>query len=225
MRASCRLTQLRCWVVPGRDSSSSASSGRRVPSLHSAVELNLAAIPPGTLVLPLRRQASKSLPGVQDTAVPAVGADSVRHPVFASDASLLPQIRAARHRLRGSARISGVASCIYSKVSACSRSPWYPAQPSVLRSLLWAVPAQAGEAVFPPTAPGSSAAPGSLRSPFRGAPEPAALRFKTASPATLHFVPRPMALEDLQAAPASRSEGTPAKSPARTPPPARLPAP
>ena len=45
-RASCRLTQLRCWVVPGRDSSSSASSGRRVTSLHSKVEFNLAAIPP-----------------------------------------------------------------------------------------------------------------------------------------------------------------------------------
>ena len=41
-----RLTQLRCWVVPGRDSSSSASSVRRVPSLHSKVEFNLAAIPP-----------------------------------------------------------------------------------------------------------------------------------------------------------------------------------
>ena len=73
-RASCRLTQLRCWVVPGRGSSSSASSGRRVPSLHSKVEFNLAAIPPGTLDLALRRQATKSLPGVQDTAVPAVGA-------------------------------------------------------------------------------------------------------------------------------------------------------
>ena len=34
-----RLTQLRCWVVPGRDSSSSASSGRRVTSLHSSVRL------------------------------------------------------------------------------------------------------------------------------------------------------------------------------------------
>ena len=39
VRASCRLTQLRCWVVPGRDSSSSASSVRRVPSLHSSVRL------------------------------------------------------------------------------------------------------------------------------------------------------------------------------------------
>ena len=129
---------------------------------------------------------SQSLPGVQDTAVPAVGADCVSHPVFASEASLLPQSRAASRRLRSSARISGVASSIYSKVCARSRLPWYSAQPSVLRSLPWAVPAQAGEAVFPPTAPGSSAAPGSQRSPFRGAPEPAALRFKTASPATLH---------------------------------------
>ena len=225
VRASCRLTQLLCWVVPGRDSSSSASSGRRVPSFHSKVEFNLAAIPPGTLDLPLRRQAAKSLPGVQDTAVPAVGADSVRHPGAGLWLPPTSCFRAASHRLRGFARISDVTSCIYSKVSACSRSPWYSARPSVLRSLLWAVPAQAGEAVFPPTAPGSSAAPGSPRSPFRGAPEPAALRSKTASPATLHFVPRPMALEDLQAAPASRSEGTPAKSPARTPPPARLPAP
>ena len=39
VRAVLRLTHLRCWVVPGRDSSSSASSGRRVPSLHSAVRL------------------------------------------------------------------------------------------------------------------------------------------------------------------------------------------
>ncbi len=56
LRASCLLTQLRSWVVPGRDSSSSAVSVRRVPSLHSKVKFNLAAIPPGTLVLTLRRQ-------------------------------------------------------------------------------------------------------------------------------------------------------------------------
>ena len=35
------LRSIRCWVVPGRDSSSSASSVRRVPSLHSAVSLRL----------------------------------------------------------------------------------------------------------------------------------------------------------------------------------------
>ena len=38
-RASCRLTHLRCWVVPCRDSSSSAGSVRRVPSLRSSVRL------------------------------------------------------------------------------------------------------------------------------------------------------------------------------------------
>ena len=41
MRASCRLRQLRCWVAPGRDSSSSAGSVRRVPSLRSSVSLRL----------------------------------------------------------------------------------------------------------------------------------------------------------------------------------------
>ena len=35
------LRSIRCWVVPGRDSSSSAGSVRRVPSLHSAVSLRL----------------------------------------------------------------------------------------------------------------------------------------------------------------------------------------
>ena len=126
---------------------------------------------------------------------------------------------AARHPLRGSARISDVASCIYSKVSACSRSPWYPAQPSVLRSLPWAVPAQAGEAVFPPTAPVSSAAPGSPRSPLRGAPEPAALRFKTASPATLHSLRSFRALghwETLSRAPARTTSRNRTTSPAST---------
>ena len=35
------LRSVRCWVVPGRDSSSSAGSVRRVPSLHSSVSLRL----------------------------------------------------------------------------------------------------------------------------------------------------------------------------------------
>ena len=41
VRAVCRLRQLRCWVAPGRDSSSSAGSVRRVPSLRSSVSLRL----------------------------------------------------------------------------------------------------------------------------------------------------------------------------------------
>ena len=35
------LRSIRCWVVPCRDSSSSAGSVRRVPSLHSSVSLRL----------------------------------------------------------------------------------------------------------------------------------------------------------------------------------------
>ena len=65
-RASCRLTQLRCWVVPGRDSSSSASSGRRVPSLHSKVRLRRVY----TCLLFLHTSAGKnparSVPGRQE---------------------------------------------------------------------------------------------------------------------------------------------------------------
>ena len=76
-RASCRLRQLRCWVAPGRDSSSSASSVRRVPSLRSSVRLRRGY----TWALFLQTSAgvnpAGSLPGAQDAAVPAAGADSV----------------------------------------------------------------------------------------------------------------------------------------------------
>ena len=49
-----------------------------------------------------------------------------------------------RHRLcRFLPRINAVTSYLNSKVSACSRRPSSPASPSVRRSLLWAVPAQA----------------------------------------------------------------------------------
>ena len=92
---------------------------------------------------PSSAKTPQSLPGVQDTAVPAVGADSVSHRRSVRQHTPPPRIRAARHRLRGSARISVVASCSYSKVSACSRIPLYPASKPVRRSLLWAVPAQA----------------------------------------------------------------------------------
>lgn len=173
-------------VKPGRYSSR--------PCVIFALRAVLACVP--HRCGPSSAKTPQSLPGVQDTAVPAVGADSVSHRRSVRQHTPPPRIRAARHRLRGSARISVVTSCIYSKVCACSRRPLYPASEPVRRSLLWAVPAQAAEAVFPPFAPVSSAAPGSPRSPFRGAPEPAAPTHKTASAATLHFVPRPMALPD-----------------------------
>ena len=99
VRASCRLRQLRCWVAPGRDSSSSASSVRRVPSLRSSVSLRLGytrllflqalqasacesvkALLDSTAVQRHRHflgSSSQSLPGVRNAAVPAAGADSV----------------------------------------------------------------------------------------------------------------------------------------------------
>ena len=77
MRAVRRLTQLRCWVVPGRDSSSSAGSVRRVPSLHSSVRLRRGY----TCLLLLHTSdgmnPAGSVPGRQEAAVPAAGADIV----------------------------------------------------------------------------------------------------------------------------------------------------
>ena len=72
--------------------------------------------------------ARKSLPGSQDAAVPAAGADSVSQ----HGSGLLPshtaRPRAARHRLRRlTLRISVVAKCFYSEVSASSRGPSSPA--------------------------------------------------------------------------------------------------
>ena len=66
----------------------------------------------------------------------------------------------------------------------------------------WAVPAQVPEAVCPPAAPVSSAAPGSLRSPFRGAPEPAAPHFQTTSGTNAPvaaLLPRPWSFRDSKA--------------------------
>ncbi|MBR5176899.1 MAG: hypothetical protein IKW89_13385 [Bacteroidales bacterium] len=75
VRASCRLRQLRCWVAPGRDSSSSAGSVRRVPSLRSSVSRKRLGY---TWALFLQASAgvkpAGSLPGTQDAAVPAAGA-------------------------------------------------------------------------------------------------------------------------------------------------------
>ncbi len=58
----------------------------------------------------------------------------------------------------------------------------------------WAVPAQATEAVCPPTSSVSSVAPGNLRSPFRGAPEPAAPYFQTASEANAPLRSAPLVI-------------------------------
>lgn len=85
------LRSIRCWVVPGRDSSSSASSVRRVPSLHSAVSLRLVYTWPLFLHTSAGVNPAGSVPGSQEAAVPAAGADSVGIP-----------LRSTRHRLRRS---------------------------------------------------------------------------------------------------------------------------
>ena len=85
------LRSIRCWVVPGRDSSSSAGSVRRVPSLHSAVSLRLVYTWPLFLHTSAGVNPAGSVPGVQEAAVPAAGADSVGIP-----------LRSTRHRLRRS---------------------------------------------------------------------------------------------------------------------------
>ena len=85
------LRSIRCWVVPGRDSSSSAGSVRRVPSLHSAVSLRLVYTWPLFLHTSAGVNPAGSVPGVQEAGVPAAGADSVGIP-----------LRSTRHRLRRS---------------------------------------------------------------------------------------------------------------------------
>ena len=129
-RASCRLTRLRCWVVPGRDSSSSASSVRRAPSLHSAVEFNLAAIPPGLASLRLRKCqvafVQQSCPATSPLSCLQLAKPSGRpgygppgrwrrecrsaHALCGSQdcQPCLHASHTARHPLRGSARINGV---------------------------------------------------------------------------------------------------------------------
>ena len=99
MRASCRLTQLRCWVAPSPEVSSPASGPAHFLRSRSSVRLRRghtcplflqalhhfslrAGLALRSLTLPQRcgpysTETPQSLPGRQDTAVPAVGTDSV----------------------------------------------------------------------------------------------------------------------------------------------------
>ena len=162
VRASCRLMQLRCWVVPGRDSSSFAGAVRRVSSLHSAVVFNQAAIPPGHC-----RHKWRQRP----VGRPGHGRPGRwrRQCQFVPRTSRSPN----RHRLRGSLRINVVAVVLLFVCQCQFAKTVIPRINAGAALTGWAVPAQAPEAVCPRTSPVSSAAPGSLWSPFRGAPEPA----------------------------------------------------
>lgn len=134
------LRSIRCWVVPGRDSST-PPPGRTPPEVFRAS----------------RRQPFRLL---------AQTVSGFRFATPATDCA--------------GATVPGFASNV------------------VPRFGQWAVPAQGGEAVCLPFASGlfNSAvkpASGLADAPFQS---PAASTHQTASPPTLHFVPRPMALPD-----------------------------
>ena len=135
-------------------------SVRRVPSLHSSVRLCRGY----TCLLFLHTSAGKnpagSVPGRQEAAVPAAGADSV--------GTSPPQTAPVRPH-QGRSRCS-----LIQRPCLGANHRRTPLLPPCLAPTGWAVPAQAREAVCLPFAPVSSAAPGSLASPFRDAPEPAA---------------------------------------------------
>ena len=83
VRRVLRLMQHSCGSARHRTSAVQRSWPAHVRHRSSKVKFNLAAIPPGTFGLPLRRQPQKSLPGIQGTARWAVGAAcSHRQQVF-----------------------------------------------------------------------------------------------------------------------------------------------
>ena len=179
MRAVLRLTHLRCWVVPGRDSSSSASSVRRVPSLHSAVRLR--RVYPCLLFLHTSagKNPARSVPGRQGAAVPAAGADSV-----------------SLFRVRAAAQTA--TDCAGGLVPGLAATNVLPSFQQ------WAVPAQAPEAVCHPFAPVSSAAPEpATPTPSRPPPGPRSTSFRALWHWQTHRrptrpPPRPSRLRDCQ---------------------------
>jgi hypothetical protein len=175
VRAVLRLTQLRCWVVPGRDSSSSAGSVRRVPSFHSSVSRKRLGY---TWALFLHTSAGEnpagSVPGTQDAAVPAAGA-------------------ACTHRQSVFHRHPVSTPCAGGVVPGFAINILPPIQQ-------WAVPAQAGEAVCLPLDAGlfrSAVGPHSVP-PMHPLQSPSSPSRQTASPASLRFAPAPWSLPDSQ---------------------------
>ena len=78
LRASCRLTQLRCWVAPSPEVSCPASEPAHFLRSRSSVRLRRGHPRPLFLHTSEGVNPARSVPGSRDTAVPAVGADKVR---------------------------------------------------------------------------------------------------------------------------------------------------
>ena len=77
VRASCRLTQLRCWVAPSPEVSSPASGPAHFLRSRSSVSLRLGHTRPLFLHTSAGVNPARSVPGSREAAVPAAGADSV----------------------------------------------------------------------------------------------------------------------------------------------------
>ena len=127
LRASCRLTQLRCWVAPSPEVSSPASGPAHFLRSRSSVRLRRGHTRPLFLHTSAGVNPARSVPGSKDTAVPAVGADSVslfciRDAAQTATDCAVPPASAV------------LPLCFYSKDSASSRRPLYPASTSVPRS-------------------------------------------------------------------------------------------
>lgn len=208
-RASCRLTQLRCWVVPGRDSSSSASSVRRVPSLHSTVSLRL------DYTRPLFLQALCPCCFARGPRFAAVRARQQSHKAFRA-AGKQP-FRLLAQTVSGFRSAPPATDCADTPASTLLRPApirrpvpvrEHRCTPLKPRTALtgWAVPAQVGEAVCPPHKSVSSAAPGSPRSPFHRAPEPTTQSARPPPRPPLRFAPCPWSLGDSK--PCSRIKGS-----------------
>ena len=190
--ASYRHVQLRCGSAQYQRSTVLTSRPVHLWHRSSKVVFNLGAIPQQHC----RDKPVKDASGVQEAAVPAAGAEDAVHQAWASrPLSLLPS-RAARHPLRRFARITVIASYFYSKDSACSRAPLYPAPPlSRAHSFGPSRPrpgrrsANRTMSVFVGVWEPKVSQPLCRQSP----PSPSR---QTTSPATLHFVPRPWSLGD-----------------------------
>ena len=78
LRASCRLTQLRCWVAPSPEVSSPASGPAHFLRSRSSVWLRRAHTRPLFLHTSAGVNPARSVPGVREAAVPAAGAACVR---------------------------------------------------------------------------------------------------------------------------------------------------
>ena len=183
--ALCSEAAGRPGTVHRQSSKAGQPMSGTVPPRYGKAVFNLAAIPPGTLGLPPRRQSTKSLPGSQEAAVPAAGAACVGH--------LAPKgTPGVRHTLRRWLRVSVVAKYLYSTDSARERGRLYPARPFSRAHSFGPSRPRFRRPSAKPCGCRSLSGSGSLRSPIpctakarqphraRPPPEP-----------TLHCVPRP----------------------------------